>query len=114
MNMIWFIAGLIITFLVNIPFGFWRTHAKRSGSRLEWALAVHLPPVPLVIVLRRLAGGLSWNASGIPFILIFVLAYFLGQRTGGKLYNRAVENGFEPGRNIFSLLTIEKEEGEAI
>ncbi|BAD85522.1 hypothetical membrane protein, conserved [Thermococcus kodakarensis KOD1] len=112
MNMIWFIAGLIITFLVNIPFGFWRTHAKRSGSRLEWALAVHLP-VPLVIVLRRLA-GLSWNASGIPFILIFVLAYFLGQRTGGKLYNRAVENGFEPGRNIFNLLAIRGKEGEAI
>ena len=42
MNVIWFIIGLGVTFLVNIPFGFWRAHAKRTGNRLEWALAVHL------------------------------------------------------------------------
>jgi len=98
MNVGWFIAGLIITFLVNIPFGFWRAHAKRTGNKLEWALAVHLP-VPLVVLLRYLA-GLSWNASGAPMILVFVLAYFLGQRTGGKLYWGAHERGLNPGRNI--------------
>jgi hypothetical protein len=112
MNVEWFIIGLIVTFLVNIPFGFWRAHAKRTGNKVEWALAVHLP-VPFVVVLRRLA-GLSWDTSGVPFILLFVLAYFLGQRTGGRFYNRAVENGFKPGRNIFSLLSIGEEGGEAI
>ncbi|ASJ03258.1 hypothetical protein A3L09_08325 [Thermococcus profundus] len=98
MNATWFVIGLIITFLVNIPFGFWRAHAKRTGNKLEWALAVHLP-VPLVVLVRYLA-GLSWNREGAPFILIFVLAYFLGQRAGGKLYIKAHERGLNPGRNI--------------
>ncbi len=98
MNVEWFIIGLIVTFLVNIPFGFWRAHAKRTGNKIEWALAVHLP-VPLVVLMRYLA-GLSWNASGAPMILVFVLAYFLGQKTGGKLYARAHERGLNPGRSI--------------
>ena len=98
MNVEWFIIGLIVTFLVNIPFGFWRAHAKRTGNKIEWALAVHLP-VPLVVLMRYLA-GLSWNASGAPMVLVFVLAYFLGQRTGGKLYARAHERGLNPGRSI--------------
>ncbi|WP_297064782.1 hypothetical protein [Thermococcus sp.] len=110
MNVSWFIIGLIVTFLVNIPFGFWRAHAKRTGNKLEWALAVHLP-VPLVVLMRHLA-GLSWNASGVPFILAFVLMYFLGQRTGGRLYIKAHENGLNPGRNVFVLWT--GGEGEAI
>ncbi|WP_297419365.1 hypothetical protein [Thermococcus sp.] len=98
MNVEWFILGLIITFFVDIPFGFWRAYAKRTANKLEWALAVHLP-VPLVVVLRYLA-GLSWNASGAPMILTFVLAYFLGQRAGGKLYWKAHERGLNPGRSI--------------
>ncbi len=110
MNVSWFIIGLVVTFLVNIPFGFWRAYAKRTGNKLEWALAVHLP-VPLVVLMRYLA-GLSWNASGVPFILTFVLAYFLGQRTGGRLYSEAHENGLNPGRNVFVLWT--GGEGEAI
>jgi len=98
MNVGWFIAGLVITFTVNIPFGFWRAHAKRIGNKAEWALAVHLP-VPLVVLMRYLA-GLSWNLEGAPLILVFVLAYFLGQRTGGKLYWGAHERGLNPGRSI--------------
>ncbi|MBP1911167.1 hypothetical protein [Thermococcus stetteri] len=113
LNAGWFIAGLVITFLVNVPFGFWRADAKRRKSKLEWALAVHLP-VPLVVVLRRLA-GLSWDTSGVPLIIAFVLAYFLGQKTGGKLYTRAVESGLEPGRNVFAVLRFGNgREGEAI
>jgi hypothetical protein len=112
MNIIWFTIGLLITFFVNIPFGFWRADARRRGSKLEWALAVHLP-VPLVVVLRRLA-GVAWNVEGVPLIALFVVAYFLGQRTGGRLYIRAVENGFEPGRNVLSLLAIGEREREAI
>ncbi|WP_240922692.1 hypothetical protein [Thermococcus sp. 9N3] len=111
MNVSWFIIGLMVTFLVNIPFGFWRAHAKRTGNKLEWALAVHLP-VPLVVLMRYLA-GLSWNLEGAPLILVFVLAYFLGQRTGGKLYQRAHESGLNPGRNVFVLWS-GGGEGEAI
>ncbi|NJF24346.1 hypothetical protein [Thermococcus sp. Bubb.Bath] len=112
MNATWFILGLMITFSVNIPFGFWRADAKRRGSKVEWAFAVHLP-VPLVVFLRYLA-GLSWNAEGIPLIAIFVIAYFLGQRTGGRLYRKTLESGIQPGRNVFSLISIEKKEGEVI
>ena len=110
MNMEWFIVGLITTFLVNIPFGFWRAHARRTGNKPEWALAVHLP-VPLVVLMRYLA-GLSWDLEGAPMILLFVLAYFLGQRTGGKLYTRAHERGLKPGRSIAVLWR--GVEGEAI
>ncbi|WP_297536294.1 hypothetical protein [Thermococcus sp.] len=110
MNVDWFIFGLIITFLINIPFGFWRAHAKRTGNKMEWALAVHLP-VPIVVLMRYLA-GLSWNPSGTPMMLVFVLAYFLGQRTGGKLYWKAHESGLNPGRNVFVLWS--GGEGEAI
>jgi hypothetical protein len=113
MNATWFVLGLIITFLVNVPFGFWRAHAKRTGNKLEWALAVHLP-VPLVVLMRYLA-GLGWSASGAPFMLLFVLAYFLGQRTGGKLYTKAHERGLNPGRSIAVLWrTGGKIEGEAV
>jgi len=98
----WFVIGLIVTFLVNVPFGFWRAHAKKTGNKLEWALAVHLP-VPLVVLMRHLA-GLSWDREGLPYIAAFVLAYFLGQRVGGKLYWKAHESGLNPGRNLFVLL----------
>jgi len=108
MNVSWFIIGLIVTFLVNIPFGFWRAHAKETGNKLEWALAVHLP-VPLVVLMRYLA-GLSWSLEGAPLILVFVLAYFLGQRTGGRLYQRAHESGLKPGRNVFVIWSGRREE----
>ena len=110
MNATWFVIGLIVTFLVNVPFGFWRAHAKRTGNKIEWALAVHLP-VPLVVVMRYLS-GLRWTSSDVPFILVFVLAYFLGQRTGGKLYARAHERGLKPGRSIAVLWR--NAEGEAV
>lgn len=110
MNATWFVIGLIVTFLVNLPFGFWRTHAKRTGNKVEWALAVHLP-VPLVVVMRYLS-ELRWTSSDVPFILVFVLAYFLGQRTGGKLYYKAHERGLNPGRSIAVLWR--NVEGEAV
>ncbi|WP_297490222.1 hypothetical protein [Thermococcus sp.] len=98
MNAMWFTVGLIVTFFANMPFGFWRAHAKRTGNKAEWALAVHLP-VPLVVLMRYMA-GLSWNLEGAPLILVFVLAYFLGQRTGGRLYTKAHERGLNPGRSM--------------
>ena len=112
MNLGWFIIGLIGTFLVNIPFGFWRAHAREMNSKLEWVLAVHLP-VPLVVLMRYLA-GLSWNSKGVPLILVFVLTYFLGQRTGGKLYIMAHERKLSPGRNLFTVIGPLIREGEPI
>lgn len=47
MNVSWFITGLIVTFLVNIPFCFWRAHAKRISNKFGKS----------VFVLWRQGGG---------------------------------------------------------
>ncbi|OQX81964.1 MAG: hypothetical protein B6D64_01375 [Bacteroidetes bacterium 4484_276] len=69
----------IITFLLNIPFGYWRANAKRFG--LQWYLAVHLP-VPAIIALRIFTGiGFHWTTY-----VALIAAYFFGQFLGGKIF----------------------------
>jgi hypothetical protein len=69
------------TFLVNLPFGWWREGTRKLS--VPWFLAIHAP-VPLVIVLRRSLGvSLGW--STLPVLL---LAYFLGQATGARVRRR--------------------------
>lgn len=88
--------GLAITFAVNIVAGYWRAYAKQTRSRLEWAAAVHAP-VPLVAVLRRLA-GVGFNTASLPALAAFVAAYFAGQRVGGVLFNVASRRIGAPSR----------------
>lgn len=65
-------------FLLNIPFGLWRSQARRLS--VPWFLAIHLP-VGLSVGIRLLAGiHFTWGA--LPF---FVGAFFFGQTAGGKL-----------------------------
>ena len=78
------IIGVAVTFAVNIAAGYWRAHAKSRGSRFEWFLAVHAP-VPLVAVLRRLA-GVGFSVQTAPVLALFILAYFAGQRVGGLVH----------------------------
>jgi len=94
----WLAVGVAVTFLVNIAAGYWRAYARRAGSRLEWALAVHAP-VPLVAVLRRLA-GVGFDRSSLPALALFVAAYFAGQRVGGMLYEAAARRLGAPSRFI--------------
>ncbi len=70
------ITLLLVTFVLNIFFGYWRSATKKLT--LEWFLSVHLP-IPIVYGLR-IHYGIS-----IYYIPLFVIAYFLGQYTGGKL-----------------------------
>jgi hypothetical protein len=72
-----FVVALAV-FLVNLPFGFWRSRTKRFSR--QWFIAVHLP-IPLSIALRILT-GLGWRLSTIP---IFAAAFFCGQWAGGLL-----------------------------
>jgi hypothetical protein len=65
------------TFLVNLPFGYWRGGARRFTPR--WFAAVHAP-VPVVIVMR-LALGVRWQLMNLPVLLA---AYFLGQLAGNR------------------------------
>jgi len=69
----------LLTFLINVPFGYWRAQVKRFS--VNWFLAIHLP-VPFIVVLRFLF-GVQLNLTT---ILTFVIAFFLGQRTGILLY----------------------------
>ncbi len=84
-------AALAFTYLLNIPFGYWRADAKRRGKKLEWIAAIHAP-VPLVFAARMLAG------ATLIMIPIFVAAFFLGQLTGGRIKGRISEVLEETGK----------------
>ncbi len=64
--------------LVNLPFGYWRSGARKFS--LPWFLAIH-GPVPLVIGFR-LAAGVGWQLSTVPLL---AGAYFVGQICGGRV-----------------------------
>ena len=68
--------ALLATFIINVPFGYWRAGTEKMSK--EWFAAIH-SPVPLVIALRYLS---SATIQHIPF---FVLAYFFGQLSGSKI-----------------------------
>jgi hypothetical protein len=70
------LSGIVI--LLNVPFGYWRSHSQKLS--VQWFLAVHLP-VPLVIALR-LVSGVGWHAVTFP---LFVGSFLVGQYVGGKL-----------------------------
>jgi len=78
-----------ITFLFNIPFGYWRANTKRYS--IQWYLAIHLP-VPLVVALRIFTGiGFHWSTY-----VVLVAAYFFGQFLGGKIFIRRSEKQKKP------------------
>ncbi len=64
---------------MNLPFGAWRTTAKRYSWK--WFLAIHLP-IPLVILLRI---GLGFSWWYVPVSLGCAVA---GQLLGGWLWVR--------------------------
>lgn len=72
------LAVAAVVFLINLPFGYWRSRVP-ARSR-QWFLAIHLP-VPFVIALRVFS-GLGWQLASFP---VLVGAFFLGQYLGGKL-----------------------------
>ncbi len=69
----------VVIYLINLPFGYWRSHVKRASK--QWFLAIHIPVI-LVIALRFLS-GLGWALITFP---VLVGAFFLGQLSGGFIY----------------------------
>ncbi len=67
---------MLVVFLINLPFGYWRFKATRFSK--HWMLAVHIP-VPFVVLLR-IFSGFGWN-----IIPLLMLSFAAGQFTGGKL-----------------------------
>lgn len=81
------LTGLaLVVFLLNIPFGYWRTSVPKYSWR--WALAIHLP-IPVVVLLRILS-GIGFMPVSYP---VLVGAFFLGQFTGGRLKLWLLNNG---------------------
>lgn len=80
--------AIIATFLVNLPFGFWRAGVRKFSP--AWFVAVHAA-VPMVVGLRF--------ALGLPFrwvlFPLFVVAYFGGQTVGARWRQR---RGNQPSR----------------
>lgn len=70
------LSGIII--LLNLPFGCWRSRARKLSA--QWFFAVHLP-IPLIIALRLLS-GVGWKAISFP---LFIGSYFVGQLLGARL-----------------------------
>jgi hypothetical protein len=65
------------TFVVNLPFGYWREGTVKFSP--AWFAAVHAA-VPLIILLRY-ALELEWRWAALPFT---VAAYFAGQAVGAR------------------------------
>ena len=68
---------LAATFVLNVPFGYWRAGVRKFSP--QWFVAVHAV-VPMVIGMR-LAAGLPFRWSLFP---LFVAAYFGGQYVGSR------------------------------
>ena len=85
----------VLTFLINIPFGYWRAQVKKFSK--DWFLAIHLH-VPLIVAMRLLM-GVHLN---IPTVITFVVAFFLGQRTGVLIYRKLQKRLKQTSKNLFS------------
>jgi hypothetical protein len=66
----------LFAFILNLPFGYFRSRSKRYS--LKWFLYIHTP-VPIVVI-ARLISNIDYN-----FIPVFIIAAIAGQFFGGKL-----------------------------
>jgi hypothetical protein len=74
------IVGFIV-YLLNIPFGYWRSNVKKLSA--QWFLAIHIA-VAIVIALRLISHlGFAWYTY-----IVMVAAFFLGQQTGAFILKR--------------------------
>lgn len=72
----------LLVLVVNIPFGFWRAQVKKFS--IQWFLAIHIP-VPFIVFARY------YFDIGFAFYtyLLFIGAFFIGQRIGIFLFNKS-------------------------
>jgi len=73
-----FWIAFIFVFLINLPFGYWRSRVRRFS--LPWILAIHAP-VPFVVACRIFL-GLGWHPITFP---VLGGAFVAGQFAGAKL-----------------------------
>jgi hypothetical protein len=70
----------ILTFILNLPFGYWRTNVRKFS--LEWVLAIHIPVI--LVILERVFSGLGFALITYP---VLIGSFFLGQFIGGKFHH---------------------------
>lgn len=80
---------MLVVFLINLPFGYWRF--KNAKFSRGWMMAIHIP-VPIVMALRIFAG------FGLATIPLLVVAFAGGQFIGGRIRGSK--------ENLISLATI--------
>ena len=101
--MINIISLTIFSFVINIPFGYWRANVRKFS--LQFFLAIHIP-VALIVLFRFLSG------TGFEIITLFftVPAFFLGQLSGSKIYSFRKNNGQQPLTScvVMDLLRVNK------
>ncbi len=80
-KMIMILVISLIVFVINVPFGYWRSNVKSFS--VQWFLAIHLP-VPFIVALRFLSGiGFAWYTY-----IFLIAAYFMGQKIGALLIKK--------------------------
>ncbi len=68
----------MLTFVLNLPFGYWRSKVKKLS--FLWFLYIHLP-IPFIVLMRFVFHlGFQWWTY--PFL---IAAFFLGQLAGKKM-----------------------------
>ena len=93
------IPGILAIALLNVPFGYWRSYATENNKRLEWVLAIHLP-VPAVFIARKLS-GISLSMHCLPYIALYIVAFFMGQRIGSLFHSKLATRLKETSRCMF-------------
>ncbi|MBU2492007.1 MAG: hypothetical protein KJ571_05225 [Bacteroidetes bacterium] len=68
----------IIVFLINLPFGLWRSKVNKYS--INWFIAIHAS-IPIVYALRIYL-GIEWSINS---FVILIGAYLLGQYFGSKI-----------------------------
>jgi len=89
MTQYWHMGGaVLLTWLVNLPFGYWRASLRKLSFR--WFLAIHLA-IPFVIIIR-LTLHLGFQLYTYPFL---IAAFFFGQFVGARYYLQKHKNNQE-------------------
>lgn len=69
----------ILSYLINLPFGYWRCKEKRFS--LNWFLAIHIPVT--ITVFARYAANKDFHWA---YMALFIAVYAAGQQTGKLIY----------------------------
>ncbi len=68
---------VLVSVVLNIPFGYWRENVPKFS--LRWLAAIHVPVG--IMIAMRVFSGIPWQWD---IFLIMVAAFTVGQRLGAK------------------------------